>query len=536
MSTTTADILRADLRWLEDPTMYARVKPRPARTASYFSAADVAAMLETGKISPAPVTSDRTVPGSVNAFWVAEPKKRRRRPIFEALSNRDLGKETLRQLRHLSRAQTHAQAKGGGLYSLSFDLAGFYDALPLSPEVRQFFRFRIHKILYELNCLAMGQRQACEVAQAVCDAICDFPRPDVVQLATYIDNIRFISSCPRALASTVRTFLRRIKEVGLDLNTTNTCEAPTKRGSASFLNIQEWLALSDEAMTARCNVEEDFLGSFYNYREGTVRNTPNCISKLREVVTSRCYLSSRRRFVALMGLLNFMSATTSLSLAPYFSLLRFFRGVASAGAATGWDVPLAPMPDTAQEELHQLSTILLANSPHTITDTPSPSHEWDKIIISDASGEGWGALCYVPASGAMAWHSAKWPGHVGHSAIAEPRGLRLACRRFLAATTTENVLLITDHRAIAEVGGGRPNPHAKGYELNLLFLDLLAFPAASFSFAHVAGVLNPTDVLSRDFVTKHGECWDGDLARLRLTFFDGRPGCSPATTTTTTGA
>jgi hypothetical protein len=108
---------------------------------------------------------------------------------------------------------------------LSFDFASFYDALPLSPEVREYFRFKIRGILFELNTLAMGQRQACQVAQAVCDAVCDFDMPDVA-LATYIDNVRFCSRYPKALAAAVRTFLRRVKEVGLDLNTTPTCTSP----------------------------------------------------------------------------------------------------------------------------------------------------------------------------------------------------------------------------------------------------------------------------------------------------------------------
>jgi hypothetical protein len=68
--------------------------------------------------------------------------------------------------------------------------------------VREFFRFKIQGILYELNTLAMGQRQACQVAQAVCDAVCAFPLAGV-KVATYIDNVSFASRCPSALAAAV---------------------------------------------------------------------------------------------------------------------------------------------------------------------------------------------------------------------------------------------------------------------------------------------------------------------------------------------
>jgi hypothetical protein len=181
---------------------------------------------------------------------------------------------------------------------------------------------------------------------------------------------------------------------------------------------------------------------------------------------------------------------------------------------------LDPMPDSAREELHTLTTHLLANAPYVIPQPQQLAHEWDKIIISDASAVGWGALCFVPAGGTMMVHAAKWPHPINHSAIAEPRGLRLACRRFLSATSTERVLLVTDHQPIAALGGAKDLPHARGFELNGLFVDLLTYKNASFTYAHVPGTLNPTDPLSRDFVTKHGECWDGDLGHLRLTFFD----------------
>jgi hypothetical protein len=108
---------------------------------------------------------------------------------------------------------------------LSFDFASFYDSLPLDEEVRAFFRLHIRGLLYELGTLAMGQRQACQVAQSVCDALCAFDMPGVA-LATYIDNVRFMSRCPHALAAAVRTFLLRVRAVGLDLNVTPTCTSP----------------------------------------------------------------------------------------------------------------------------------------------------------------------------------------------------------------------------------------------------------------------------------------------------------------------
>lgn len=507
--------LGEDLRWLSDPSFYTAVKSRPVRTATYFSAADVAAMLDTKKLVPAGPLPTR---GTVNAFWVAEPKKTRRRPIFETLSNRELGRWTLREMRHISRQATHQQSRGGGVYALAFDFASFYDSLPLDEEIRSLFRLRIRGILYELNRLAMGQRQACQVAQSVCDAICAFDMPGV-DLATYIDNVRFVSRCPHALAKAVRTFLSRVRAVGLDLNVTVGCKSPIGLAPSQFLNIDEWLALTDEEMAARAPADEEFLGSFYNYQNGTVCNTPSSLAKLKDVLSSGVYLSSRRRFAALMGLIIYMAATTSLPFAPYFCLLRFFRRTASAGAGTGWDLPIDPIPESAREDLHNLTNILLANVPLTITAPRPESGDYDKIIITDASAAGWGGLCFVPSTGTMVMHAAQWPKPLNHSAIAEPRGLRLACRRFISASTTDRILLISDHSPIAAVGA-RDNPYAKGFELNLLFLELLGYPAASFSYAHVAGHLNPTDALSRDFVTEHGQCWDGNLESLRLKFFN----------------
>jgi hypothetical protein len=157
------------------------------------------------------------------------------------------------------------------------------------------------------------------------------------------------------------------------------------------------------------------------------------------------------------------------------AVLEFVRRCKSVGAD---EEILSPRGGNFLGGFYTLAPLLLANATQVIPPAPTASHAWDKIIITDASAVGWGALCFVPEGGKMAMRAAKWPHPPNHSAIAEPRGLRLACRRFLSA---ERAL---GHRTQTHRGGGRGQrePPRQGVRAEPLVPRPLGVP----------GALNPT--------------------------------------------
>lgn len=476
------------LKWFE-LSSYEKCRRRPPRVAD-FSIEDLSAMERNGKIELVEDGSESL--STVNAFTIPEPKKTRRRPIFETLTNRDLGRELLQPMHHLQRAQVRRQTPRGSC-AFSFDFASYYDAFVLPPPIRALFRFRCHNDkLWQLRTLAMGQRQACEIAQCATDILSALPSgcPNV-HVATMIDNVRFSAplTARTELLAAVRTFLVRVADGNLCLNDVD---------ATTLLEMSE-----DELWEQRVE-SEDFLGEHYDYITGTVQNTMSTVEKAlfidRQLATH--VTLTKRQVAAMYGLILYARHTINAPLAPYFTALRFLR---TLEGHINWDARAPPIPVGVCQQLRALLAVIIANHPVLILPARDRG-EIDTIIVVDASSAGWGAIVANHDSGGVFGFSEPWPQPIRHSAVAEPRAIKRAIARFLHPTDIRRVLIVTDHSPIVwaaphDDGSGG---YARGYELNSLFY-FISFYKSSFFFSFVSGVNNLADTLSRDGVLTPGK-------------------------------
>jgi hypothetical protein len=125
-------------------------------------------------------------------FRVPEPSKQRWRPIKHTfLANDALGKETLQPCHLPSKAEICNLVHAGDCM-IAFDFSSYFDSFEYAEDVSRLFCFRHKGKFFRLRSLAMGQRQAVEVAQSATELLIDFPKTS--RALAYIDNVIFVGS------------------------------------------------------------------------------------------------------------------------------------------------------------------------------------------------------------------------------------------------------------------------------------------------------------------------------------------------------
>jgi hypothetical protein len=155
--------------------------------------------------------------GVVRIFPVPEVAKDRQRIIKHTADINDLyDRDTLMGTKFLSR-QTLIDSVRKGRFAITLDFAAWFDEFELGEKVKWYFGFTFRGKTYVLTRLAMGQRQAVDIAAAATDLIMDFPCVGVHKDA-HVDNVRFVSDDKEALVRAVLTFLQRCKTVHATVN------------------------------------------------------------------------------------------------------------------------------------------------------------------------------------------------------------------------------------------------------------------------------------------------------------------------------
>jgi hypothetical protein len=141
-------------------------------------------------------------------------------------------------------------------------MRSYYDHFFLADDVARAFVFKHGKKLYCLRTLAMGQRQACVVAQGCTWILVDFDRDPSVKVTTCIDNIWFVG--PRThVVDTVKTFLKRCKLVGAQLN-----------------EVYDDVDVDTFSVDSIAQTFGVFLGEHFDYVQKTVAVSPKTHEKL----------------------------------------------------------------------------------------------------------------------------------------------------------------------------------------------------------------------------------------------------------------
>lgn len=364
--------------------------------------------------------------------------------------------------------------------TVQFDLAAWFDQFKISKELRPYFCFLLEGKVVALNRLPMGLRHAVYVAQSALWQLLNFPRESAVD--TTIDNVRFTGPKQAVIRDAV-AFLRRCAVVGATLNVVG---CPSIRAAPQELR---------KLVVAQLEPEEgDFLGTHYLYRSAKKMNQQKTVRKLSFLkdMTSKGDEFTRRQVATIFGVLFYASSVVRAPLAPYYDALRYLRKV-SAMDVEDWDVAAPNVPPRARSQLLSWLSYLIDNKP-----VPTIAQEAESrfVIITDASGEGWGAVSVDTATGSLLEFSFPWTGldvpRAQSSVWAEPEAIFLAVCRI--ASPGDTVTVLTDHQP-AEFA--KEKEYAKSWSLNQLVLRLQRIPGVQVTICHIPGEGNPADGLSR---------------------------------------
>jgi hypothetical protein len=479
------------LRWLTDVSMYDAV-PRLSADGAPAARMDQAAietLRDFGIIEEIPRCEVR---GWTKMFFVPEWAKNRRRPIKHTfIVNEHLDKDTLSKV-CLATKKDICEFVKRGTHFIAFDFSAYFDQFEYSPEVGKLFCFRKNGKFYRLRTLAMGQRQAVEVASTVTELLLDFPKKS--HSASVIDNVIFVGSA-EDVAHDAKVFLQRVAEVGAKLNEdTSDVESMIKQRG-------EW-----------CGVAIDLEAK-------TVQLTAKTLEKLR-YSWARVDEWSWRGFAAHVGLLFWSWGILELPMAEFFPLLRL---VSTAGRMLTaepqrWDTK-AVIGDTALKVMKRWTDMALDNRPRVVREDSQP--EW--LVCTDASSWGWGYVALNNRTSEVRKHGAPWSWYVQatygpkllRSTFTEPMALYNAAHHLLPANQPTHVRFGTDNTVTQASYARGFNTHS--YDINdcLLRLRKRFGPAFTFSFVHVAGTSNMADSLSRGAASVTAS--DGEIAdNLRL--------------------
>jgi hypothetical protein len=417
--------------------------------------------------------------GAVRLFTVEELHKLRRRPIkWPEILNMFRDRRTLQYLRVVPRHEVRTNVTTGE-WAIVVDMMQWFDQLPLSQRVQMYFCFDGGKFgPCCLTRLAMGQRQATEVATAVMKRLLDFAKPNVnVDFAA--DNVRFVGKREDVTAAFCE-FAERCRCVGAQMN-----------------EITADDARRPEAVERLLTQEYDFLGEHYDHRDNTMSSTEKTMKKLNATWSGRNSWTNRG-FATHFGVLLYASSTARIELYRYHSALRHFAAVASRMQANPdmWDLPMTQLSPGVEKEMCEWTNAVLINE-----HVPIPRMDamtCTQMICMDSSGLGTSA-CHVDfRTGAMAAFQERWTSESGllgaGSTETEPAGVLRAAYKFIKPSFTGACLILTDHKPLvsSDVRG-----YAKCRAYNEMTRRLRRDFKCRFVWQHTAGVTHPMDPGSR---------------------------------------
>ena len=461
-------------RALSDPSFYDRVPkctsadvPLERMTRSD----DVDTLLAFGVIER---VAAQDVCGGVEMFTLDEVSKNRRRAIkFTRTINESLGKETLLDVRLMTKKEI-VKLPSAGTHFIALDFAAYFDQFLYAEEIRNrmcFARRLADGTIehYRLRVLAMGQRQAVEVASWSTELLLDFAKESTAS-GSVIDNIIFVGSREQVLHD-ARIFVERVRAVGALLNE----------------DVDDLESLVQE--------RGDWCGVTLDLSAKTVALTEKVLNKTRLSWENR-FSWTWRTFAGHIGLLFWSWGILDVPMADYFALLRFIseagRRMTDAPDAE-WDAPAALWP-SVWPVLDAWTSLALRNTPRAVQADAEP----DWLICTDASRWGWGYVALCAATGDVRSHGERRSAaterdhgaKLGRSTFAEPQAILNTCCHLLTPAAPKRVRIGTDN-TVAQAAYTRGfNTHSFDINECLRRLrDLFGAPFV-FDFLHVPGVLN----------------------------------------------
>jgi hypothetical protein len=495
-----------DKRYLQEVSLYESALNRSSSSCDLdvsqipctkVSKAHVDRLAEFDSIFEVPAEDAR---GFVKLFTVLELHKKRHRAIKHTFEANDVfGKETLRPLKFPTKKEICEFVLHGSHFA-AFDFAAYYDQFTYDPEIGKFFCFRKGKKVYALKNLAMGQRQAVQIAQSATNIILDFPDRRCKVVSSVIDNVIFVGSYEDVLHD-AKIFIERCKAVNCALNDLDQIEL---KGPEFYIKT--------------C---DDWCGVRIDSEKKTASLTQKTVEKL-EASWSNRQNWTWRNFAAHIGLLFWTWGIIDIPIETFHPLLNFISSTSRLlqEDLSLWDSP-ANVFNSVWPNLNEWTSLALANRPRQVK--PSSSLKW--YVVTDASCWGWGYVALNLATGEIQTYGHKWSKEqltfifsrrgvdkIKKSVYSEPLAIYNSLIHLLQHGSPKDLHISSTDRMrvhVATDNSAAKHTFSRGFatrsfDINQSIEKLrAAFPDSGFdiSYSYIPGYRNPADVFSRGKVS-----------------------------------
>lgn len=302
-------------------------------------------------------TEEELVEGTIIVKSVDEPAKERRR--FIAWPKEQNGeKEAGLQMPTSAEYIISAHEK---LLGVCIDMKNFYNQFQMHPEARPHYCFKHGPKWYRLTVIPTGGRTCSTIAEITMRTIARIVSEEhgAVNIATYIDNVRFLANSSTTIMNCTSLFYKLCTDVEITVN--EKVEALEPSSAFTFLGVQ------------------------YDLEKQTVCVREKTLQKLATSASEYGEASTLRDCLGVFGRLVWSSLILNIRFADFYYVFKFLRrrvGLLLNDTAQMWP--------SAKPQWDNWITRVLHNKPRpiTITNDKAPT------LYTDASLTGYGAIAF----------------------------------------------------------------------------------------------------------------------------------------------
>lgn len=288
------------------------------------------------------------------------------------VAKKDGGRRPIINLRSLNGYITYQHFKMEGLHMVKdllnrndwlckIDLKDAYLAVNIETSCRKYLRFEWGNKTYQFKCLPFGLASAPRIYTKLMKPVISLLRKAGIRLIIYLDDILLIAESPEKLTQARDTTLFLLQSLGFVIN------------------------LGKSKLTP-CQVL-DFLGFQINTQKMTFYLSKEKVTKLKK--SCREVLSTKNLTVRELAKITGKLVSTLQAIIPANLQCRFLQMLQIKAIMSGktFEAKIVLTKEAREELIWWVNQIDQSNGRSIITATP------DLVLTTDASNEGWGAVC-----------------------------------------------------------------------------------------------------------------------------------------------
>lgn len=315
-----------------------------------------------------------------NAVRVVHPTHGQFISTLFAVPKKDGGNRPVINLKEVNQFLSYRHFKMEGIHSLrdllrpndwlgKIDLKDAYFVVPIWENHQKFLRFLWKGSLMEFACLPFGLASAPRIFTKLMKPVVALLRRSGIRLIIYLDDILFMNQTPMALRRDISTALHLLENLGFIINMTKSQLDPTQT--------------------------LEFLGFLVNTRDMTLVLPQGKVTNIKNLCTQMMALKvvTVRDVARLIGKLT--ASIQAIFPAPlHYRQLQSLKNQALQSGGT-YDTQISLNPACREELLWWVAHLDAWNGRAIFTPQP------DLVIETDASKQGWGAICQDTRTGGL---------------------------------------------------------------------------------------------------------------------------------------